>query len=263
MQFDLRSQWAESQTRPVGTRQTLEIEGMEYGFCWIPSGEFEMGSPESEPNRNDDEILHHVILTRGFWLLETPVTQKLYESVMEIVPSAFKGDDRPVEQVSYDDARTFCWRLTRLLSNGIKATLPTEAQWEYSCRAGTTTPFSFGNSLNGDRANCNGLSPYGTDVKGEYPYRTTSVKKYAPNPWGLFDMHGNVFEWTLDFYGDYPMGDVVDPTGPTAGSSHVCRGGSWFFPAAACRSAYRDELDINCLSAAVGFRILLNYEEQL
>ena len=250
--------WSASTRRKAGTRQTLEIGSEEYGFCWIPAGEFDMGSPSSEEERDDDETLHHVKLTKGFWMLETPVTQSLYEEVMKENPSHFKGGNLPVECVSWDEANEFCEELTKRLPSGLRASLPTEAQWEYSCRAGTKTAFSFGNELNGDQANCDGNYPYGSSRKGKYLEKTSPVKSYDPNACGLYDMHGNVWEWVLDYYGDYPTGTVVDPKGPDTASLRVVRGGSWYSYARYCRSASRDWNSPVIRYGILGFRFLLS-----
>ena len=122
---------------------------------------------------------------------------------------------------------------------GLQFALPTEAQWERACRAGTTTPYSCGNSLNGDKANCHGRYPYGTNTEGKYVGKTTPVGSYSANAWGLKDMHGNVWEWCEDWYGDYTAGTVTDPTGPQSGSRRVLRGGGWGSDARSCRSANR------------------------
>ena len=252
------SKWSESSSRKAGTRQTLEIGDVAYGFCWIPAGEFDMGSPESEKGHGGDETLHHVELTKGFWMLETEVTQALYKEIMGTNPSNFKGDNLPVEMVSWEDATRFCDKLTKRLPKGLKASLPTEAQWEYACRAGTTTPFSFGSDLNGDKANCDGNFPYGTSTQGKSLGKTRSVKSYEPNAWGLYDMHGNVWEWTSDFYGAYPSGTVVDPTGPDTASDRVIRGACWGDDAWNCRSAYRLGISAVARIGNLGFRCLLS-----
>lgn len=251
------SPWSESSSRKAGTRQTLKIGSQEYGFCWMPAGEFDMGSPEMEKERWDNETLHHVKLTRGFWMLESPTPQSLYKAIMGENPSNFKGDNLPVETVSWYDAMKFCAELTKRLPQGLKASLPTESQWEYACRAGTTTPYSFGNVLNGDKANCDGNYPYGTRKKGRYLGKTSPLKSYAPNGWGLYDVHGNVWEWCLDYYGEYPTGTVVDPKGPDSASDRVIRGGGWGIYAGDCRSAIRCR-DSSChRSSRLGFRFLL------
>lgn len=255
------SSWSESSTRPAGFRQTLKVGDAEYGFCWIPAGEFDMGSPESEEGRHDDEVLRHVTLTRGFWLLETPTTQAFYEEVMGTNLSYFKGDDLPVEEVSWFDAIEFCAALTLRLPKGLVATLPTGAQWEYACRAGTKTPFWFGDALNGDKANCNGYHPYGTEVEGPCLDRTSPVKSYAPNPWGLYDVHGNVDELLLDCCGDYSTGSAVDPyNAPVADDCRrAIRGGSWYSDPKDCRSAsrYGAAPDPLFRNDDIGFRVLL------
>lgn len=255
--------WIKEPGRYAGFARRLSLGGEEYGFCWIPPGEFDMGSPKGllgfggEADRCDDESLHHVVLTAGFWLLETPVTQRFYERIMETNPSRFRGVELPVESASWNEAVDFCERLTELLPEGTKASLPTESQWEYSCRAGTSTPYFWGKSLNGDRANCDGNYPCGTNTKGPFLEKTTPPKSYAPNPWGLYDMHGLVNEWTLDWYGRYPKGTVEDPRGADSGEGRVMRGGSWDDPARACRSASRDWYEPDDRYEDLGFRVLL------
>jgi len=261
------SAWSESSKRKAGTRKTLKFGNEEYGFCWIPAGEFEMGSLGFEKDRDDYEELHHVKLTKGFWILETEVTQELYQEVMGTNPSLFKGErsrfkenNLPVEEITWDDAMKFSEELTKRLPKGLNATLPTEAQWEYACRAGTTTPFSFGDSLNGDKANCNGHYPYGTNEEGRDVEQTTPVKSYPANPWGLYDMHGNVSEWTSDRYELYTSKSATDPTGPNVGTKHVYRGGSWSNGAARCRSAYRTNHEQHVKTNNIGFRVVLTCE---
>ena len=234
----------------------------------IRAGSFMMGSPESEALRVCDERQHRVTLTKDFWLGRYEVTQGQWQAVMGSNPSQFKNGDRyPVEQVSWNDAMEFCRKVTeRERTSGrlpakYEYTLPTEAQWEYACRAGTTTPFSFGSALNGDKANCDGNCPYGTG-KGKYLKCTTPVGIYAPNAWGLYDMHGNVSEWCRDrYYEKYPSGDVSDPVGPwfVFGSTRVLRGGSWDDYAECCRSASRNNCSpahrgaVNLMFRSIGF----------
>ena len=245
----------------AGTRRTMKLDGVEYGFCYCPAGTFMMGSPASEKEHRKNERQHEVTLTRGFWMLETPCTQRLWTAVMGNNPSYFKGDDLPVEQVSYDDCQSFLSKLTkRLAPSGYEFRLPTEAEWEYACRAGTTTPFSWGQTLNGDKANCNGKYPYGTKKKkkkGRYLEHTSRVKSYEANPWGLYDMHGNVWEWCSDGLGAYPSGSVTDPTGPKRGKVRVGRGGGWYSNAELCRSAYRGQGAPTTRFSGLGFRFLL------
>lgn len=224
----------------AGDVKTITLPGgatME--FCWCPAGSFMMGSPESESERRSDETLHRVSLTKGFWMGKYEVTQRQWESVMGSNPSNFNGADRPVEMVSWDNCQNFVQKINA--ANQVVVALPTEAQWEYACRAGTTTPFNFGAVLNGDKANCNGNYPYGTTMKGRYREGTTSVGSYAPNAWGLYDMHGNVYEWCADWYDKdyYSRSPLEDPTGPELGARRVNRGGRFSGEAFYCRSACR------------------------
>ena len=239
--FGFAQSAAENTAIPAGERMVLTINEVKYPFRWCPAGTFMMGSPESELERESNETQHQVTLTRGFWLLETAVTQTMWVSVMGDTPRAFRGNNFPMDLISWDDSQAYAQKLNDLKSapSGYRFSLPTEAQWEYACRAGTTTPFHFGSVLNGDNANCTGDFPYGTETKGPSLSRTTDVGSYPANAWGLHDMHGNVWEWCLDWKGDYPNSDATDPTGPAAGSERVLRGGSWCSSAVACRSAYR------------------------
>ena len=136
--------------------------------------------------------------------------------------------------------------------------LPTEVEWEYACRAGTTTPFHFGSQLNGRQANCDGTVPYGTDTEGPNLEKTTPVGNYPANAWGLYDMHGNVWEWCSDWYGEYPSASLTDPNGPANGSNRVFRGGSWYGVAVNCRSARRDGDDPSFRDGFLGFRVALS-----
>jgi formylglycine-generating enzyme required for sulfatase activity len=222
--------------------------GME--LLWCVPGTFRMGSPESEEARSEDETTHQVTLTQGFWMGRYEVTQGEWLALMPENPSS-DPDNRhyPVTDVNYDEAKRFCEELTKreieagTLPSGWHYTLPTEAQWEYACRAGTTTPFNFrfglGGMLNGYLANCDGSTPYGFPLRGPNLERTTVAGVYPANRWGFHDMHGNVYEWCLDGYDDYPTGDVVDPTGSEQASSRVYRGGGWDYDARSCRSADR------------------------
>ena len=210
-----------------------------------------MGSPISEMDRDGDEVLHRVRLTRGFWMLETPVTQSFYLQIMGTNPSEFKNDDHPVTRVTFYEATEFCQRLSKFLPDGMRAALPTEAQWEFSCRAGTTTAYNWGSEW--DSLNSNGWRGVVRDCDA-----TTSVKMFPPNGWGLYDMHGNVREWTSDMYYDYPTGGVtVDPAFPSGGCARVSRGGSWAIPPRRCRSAHRCKEVDGVRYGSLGFRILL------
>ncbi|MEM0914904.1 MAG: SUMF1/EgtB/PvdO family nonheme iron enzyme [Planctomycetota bacterium] len=229
--------------------------GME--LAYIPSGEFLMGSPASEEGRDDDERQHRVRLTKPFLLGTTEVTQSQWRSVMgNNPPSRFKGDDLPVDWVSWDDAVEFCRRLSQKESKRYR--LPTESEWEYACRAGTTTPFYFGSTISTDQANYDGDYIYGTGRKGVDRKKTIPVGSFQPNSWGLYDMHGNVFEWCSDRYGDYSNVMMTDPTGLATGESRVLRGGSWSFQPAHCRSASRIRRAPDSQSFSLGFRVALD-----
>lgn len=237
----------------AGERKTVSVNGVEFAFRWCPAGTFMMGSPTSEDGRCDDETQHRVTLTKGFWMMETQVTQKQWKAVMGSNLSNFKGDDLPVEQVSWNDCQEFCKKCVQL---GFPVQLPTEAQWEYACRAGSTTAYFWGNALNGDKANCDGRYPCGTTTEGKYIGKTTPVGSYQSNAWGLYDMHGNVYEWCQDWYGDYPSGSVTDPAGPSSGSYRVIRGGGWLYYARRCRSADRcGNVPADRISS-LGFRVV-------
>ena len=244
----------------AGERKVLTIKGVDFAFRWCPAGTFQMGSPLSEAERGDSETRHEVTLTKGFWMLETSVTQGMYRAITGSNPSSFKsGDNYPVEQVSWFDSQSFCESLNALgvAPAGFEFRLPTEAEWEYACRAGTNTPYFWGSKLNGDKANCDGNYPYGGVSKGRYLEKTSAVGSYPANGWGLCDMHGNVFDWCADWYGDYDAGPQTDPTGPTSGSHRVLRGGCWCFSAKSCRSAYRRANGPASRYSNCGFRLVL------
>ena len=208
---------------------------------WIEPGTFQMGSPETEAERNRDEIQHEVTLTQGYWLADTACTQSLWAVVMGQNPSHFKDADRPVEEVSWEDTEVFIEKLNDHI-DGLKLRLPTEAEWEYACRAGTQTPFWFGDNITTDQVNYYGEYPYAGGEKGEYRQQTVEVKALPCNSWGLYQMHGNVWEWCIDWYGEYPEGIVTDPIGPKTGGRRVLRGGGWFSYGRGVRSAQRYQL---------------------
>ena len=228
----------------------------------IPEGEFQMGSPTSEEQRSKDEVEHRVQITSPFYLGVFEVTQEEYEEVMDNNPSGFRDVERlPVENVSWEDALEFCRELSlhpEETSAGRKYRLPTEAEWEFACRAGTSTPFSFGETLTSDQANFDGTAPYGIEAKREYLGQTSPVGSYRPNAFGLFDMHGNVWEWCSDLYSEdyYANSPVEDPPGPATGSRHVIRGGSWYNFGHCLRSAYRYEFTPPLEDNFYGFRVV-------
>jgi sulfatase modifying factor 1 len=245
------------------TSHTVASINMDMIFC--PPGTFTMGSPASEANRGTDETQHQVTLTNGFYLGKYEVTQAQYEAVMtgnpeglNATPSGFTGTNRPVEKVSWNDAQIFLSRLNQMeqtagrLPSGWKYVLPTEAQWEYACRAGATTTYSWGNTIAAANANYNWDGAYntGSDFK-----QTRDVGQYAANPWGFFDMHGNVREWVHDWKANYPGGAQTNPEGPASGSYQVDRGGSWFSVGAYLRSAERNFYTPSYRDNGRGFRV--------
>ena len=216
----------------------------------LPSGRFRMGS---KSGASDEEPQHEVMLTKWFMLGLHEVTQSQYERVMGKNPSSFKGANNPVEWVSWEDAVKFCQKLSALPAEkaaGRVYRLPTEAEWEYACRAGTTTKYSFGDD---DTELGNYAWFSGNSGKTSHP-----VGGKQPNAWGLYDMHGNVWEWCQDWYGDYPSGAVTDPTGAASGSGRVGRGGSWFITAEFCRSALRGRYYPSSRYYYFGFRVSLS-----
>ena len=242
---------------------------------WIPAGTFTMGSPKDELGRFDNEVQHEVTLTRRYYIGVFEVTQKQWNLIMGSNPSENQGDTRPVECVSYDirgtekgagwprgghevDDGSFLGKLRS--KTGLAFDLPTEAQWEYACRAGTTTALNSGKNLT-DEDKCPYMAEVGrfrynqSDGKGGYD-KHTKVGSYQPNAWGLYDMHGNVWEWCLDWYGENPRSAVTDPQGPDSGSGRVWRGGSWYDGAQFCRSTFRGSLDPSYSYGFSGFRVV-------
>ncbi|MFO0878905.1 MAG: formylglycine-generating enzyme family protein [Gemmataceae bacterium] len=242
-------------------------------FVLIPAGKFVMGSPSDEAGRRDNEgPQHEVIITRPFYLGIHPVTQAQYLKVMGTNPARFQGaagggPDHPVESVSWDDAQNLARWLSEMLSESQARRsyrLPTEAEWEYACRAGSTTPFSFGNTLSGERASIDGNHPYGDAPRTPSVPRTARVGSFPANHFGLYDMHGNVWEWCADWYDAayYPRAPRQDPPGPEVGLYRVLRGGSWRNQAATCRSAYRNALAPNQRQPFIGFRLVLDWSPE-
>jgi len=241
--------------------------GVKLELVWCPPGTFTMGSSMAERRaavaaggkmrHYEGETQHKVTLTKGFWLGKYEVTQRQWQSVMGKNPSGVKsaGLDAPVENVSWEDCQEFVKKLNA--SAGHEYRLPTEAEWEYACRAGTATAFHYGDDLDSSQANFDGTFPRGSGRKGEFLETTVKVGSFRPNAWGLYDMHGNVYEWCQDLYGDYPSGAVTAPAGKGTSSRPVFRGGCWRHGATRCRSADRGRdfpwRSYNCL----GFRVAL------
>jgi len=230
---------------PASSPQSAKLFTNSIGmdFVFIEAGEFTMGSPPDEEGREKDERQRGVKLAKGFHLAVHEVTQVQWLAVMGSNPSHFKGNDLPVEQVSWDDAVAFCTKLSEL--EGKKCRLPTEAEWEYACRAGTTTPFSTGRTISADQANYDGSFTYGKGLKGANRKTTTAAGSFPPNRWGLYDMHGNVWEWCQDKY--------------VGGQAYrVLRGGSWYDPPQYCRSAARTRFAPVYRFALIGFRVAMD-----
>ncbi|MBC8532302.1 flavodoxin [Gehongia tenuis] len=264
--------------------ETVADQDVPEGFILIEGGSFQMGSPDSEPWRSEDETQHSVTVS-DFYISPYELTQADFQMVTNGNPSSFSGENLPVENISWLDAISYCNARSELEgltpaytvdgqnvtwnreANGYR--LPTEAEWEYACRAGTTTPFNTENSPSADEVNYYGHYPY--EIEGNYfsqgdldtqpgQYRETTVEvgSFAPNAYGLYDMHGNVSEWVWDYYGSYSTEEQTDPTGPETGSLRVYRGGGWNDFAKNMRSAYRATLEQDHGSFNIGIRLVRN-----
>ena len=254
------SDWGEDDEH--GLWMALTLGDARQVFRWIAPGRFLMGSPLDEPERYADEVQHEVTLRHGFWLADTACTQAFWQAVAGSNPSSFGDDPRnPVEQVSWDDVQAFIVELERRLP-GLPVRLPTEAEWEYACRAGTTTPSSFGENISPELVNYDGNYPYAGAEKGLYREKTVPVASLPANPWGLYEMHGNVWEWCADWYGDYRTEAQVDPQGPQTGDDRVLRGGSWSNFGRYVRSARRRRYGPGERFDRSGFRLALVPGEQ-
>ena len=258
-------QWQEKQ-KPItvsGYHEKL-AENIAITMIQIPAGEFQMGSPDKEAGRESCEGPQHQVKLRSFFMGQIPVTQAQWQVVvgwpkqqmdLKDQPSHFKGANRPVEQVSWQEAVEFCRRLS--VRTGRDYSLPSEAQWEYACRAGTTTAFSFGETLTPELVNYNGNITYASGSTGVYRQQTTEVGSFSANGWGLHDMHGNVWEWCLDpWHGSYE-GAPADGSAWMAGGGprKLLRGGSWYNGPGNCRSAYRNDSLPDYRSNYIGFRV--------
>jgi formylglycine-generating enzyme required for sulfatase activity len=242
--------------------QFINNIGME--FVLIAPGSFNMGSPPDEPFRNTDETPHKVTLSEAFYIQVTEVTQRQWKAVMRSNPSYFKrcGENCPVDRVSWLDCQKFIRKLNELGEGRYR--LPSEAEWEYACRSGTTTAYVWGDDLDCSRAmfENNTRRDAGRCVehikdRGLKEDSTAPVRSYDASPWGVFDMHGNVWEWCQDWYEeDYPEGEVVDPKGPESGTKRVRRGGSWFKHGTYLRSANRNYAHSASRYRTTGFRLV-------
>ncbi len=251
------------------------VNSLDMKLVLIPAGKFLMGSPASEVERDPEELQHEVEITRPFYMGMYEVTQAQYRKVIGKNPAHFTtkmggGPDYPVEQVRWAEALKFCAELSNLAAEGKAGRvyrLPTEAEWEYACRAGTATVFSGGDALAATQANFDGAYPYGKAPVGPNLKKTAKVGSFPPNAWGLHDMHGNVAEWCADWYDPdyYSHSPTVDPKGPAKGVLgtgfasdyfRVVRGGCWLDEGRACRSAYRFRLQSSEPYRLVGFRVV-------
>jgi formylglycine-generating enzyme required for sulfatase activity len=285
-----------SKTAPQGPLEDLPEAAPHLTLLWVSPGRFWMGSPETEPERRDSEGPQHLVQLQGFFMSQTPITQAQWREVagwqegpgeqwgreMKTDPSRFQSkewpeenevrllqgesntDQRPVELVSWEDAMEFCYRLSK--RTGRTYTLPSEAQWEYACRAGTTTPFCFGDMISSELANYDGNYAYANGSKGIYREQTTPVGMFPANSWGLHDMHGNVWEWCLDEWRDSYEGAPTDgrawgdaaegEKSKESVKAKLLRGGSWDDFPRSCRSAYRFRSQPDGAFNCVGFRVV-------
>jgi len=258
-------------------------------MVWIEGGTFTMGSTDSEPGHNENAEPQRQVTISGFYIGKYEVTQKEFQEVMGRNPSWFRGNNLPVEQVSWYDVVEYCnkrsqkeglnpaytieknkidpnntdrfdnlkWTVTwNRDADGYR--LPTEAEWEYACRAGTTTPFNTGDNITTRQANYNGNYPYNNNAEGEYLQKTTPAGSFAPNAWGLYDTHGNVWEWCWDLYGKYASGPQTDPVGESKWSFRSFRGGGWFNEGSRLRSADRSNGFPAYRFYNLGFRLARN-----
>jgi len=256
---------------------SVAVDAPHLTMLWIPPGRFWMGSPADETGRSEAEGPQHLVQLQGFFMSQTLITQAQWRALamgkpaksgqerltkLDPDPSGFNGDQRPVEQVSWHEAMEFCRRLSQ--RTGRHYTLPSEAQWEYACRAGTTTPFHFGATINMELANLNGKFVYEDGEKGEDRKQTTEVASFPANPWGLYDMHGNVWEWCLDHWHDNYAGAPEDGSvwhNDDANENQdeyrrrLLRGGSWLNHPGNCRSAYRSTNHPDYRDDFIGFRV--------
>ena len=243
-----RNESAKYFTEDLGSGVTLEM-------VEIPGGTFIMGSPENEAGRDSDESPQHQVTVPSFFMGKYELTQAQYQAIVGSNPSRFKSNNRPVERVSWNDAVKFCEKLSQKTGKNYK--LPSEAEWEYACRAGTTTPFYFGESITPELVNYNGNYTYASAPKGQYRQQTTDVGSFPPNAFGLYDMHGNVWEWCQDDYINSYNNAPTDGSALTGRSStKLLRGGSWSNNPESCRSAYRLNYNLVNYNYSIGFRVV-------
>jgi formylglycine-generating enzyme required for sulfatase activity len=247
---------------PTSALEKTYTNSLGMTFVMIPSGSFIMGSPPEQPFRGNSEIRHQVTISKPFYMQATEVTVKQWHAIMgrRMLVSHEGMDHMPVTRVSWFDCMKFIKRLNRLGEGTYR--LPTEAEWEYAARAGTTTAFSWGDAIDCDKAMYGNNSQKDDEcqlyIKSRKLQidRPAPVKSYSPNPWGLYDMHGNVWEWCSDWYGQYGQASATDPTGPESGSMRIRRGGSWFKYGYYCRSANRSFGHPATRYQTTGFRLV-------
>lgn len=230
-----------------------------FEMVYIPGGKFLMGSPETEKDRFEEEGPQYEVTVKPFFMGKYPVTQAQYEVLMAENPSSFKGKNRPVERVSWDQAVEFCRRLSDLTGREYK--LPSEAQWEYAARAGTTTPFYYGETITNELANYDGNYIYAQEPKGQYKEQTTDIGDFPPNAFGLYDIHGNVWEWCEDSWHDNYEGTPTDGVAGISlnGRYRALRGGSWYNVPSYCRVAKRNYHDRAGIANDFGFRVCCSH----
>ncbi|WP_052707013.1 formylglycine-generating enzyme family protein [Teredinibacter turnerae] len=263
----LAIEWGEDD---FGLYQMVELFGVEHVFRWIPPGLFQLGSPKNEEGRFERETLHWVTLTEGFWLGETVISQQQWKAVMDENRSETAEDNLPQVRISWDD----CARFIEAINSehkGLGARFPTEAEWEYACRAGSNTTVCWGEKLDLSNANFLGTWDFGVNREGGALQKICPVKSYLPNAWGLYQMHGNVWEWCWDYFSDYPAGNSENPEGPeeetvsedyklNGRAVRVLRGGSWGSRGRNLRSAYRGRNRPDERNNYIGFRLALGRE---
>ncbi len=243
---------AEYSREDLGNGVTLDMVA-------IPGGAFMMGSPETEKERSSNEGPQRSVTVPAFFMAKYPVTQAQWQAVMGNNPSYFKGANRPVESVSWHEAVEFCQKLSQRMGKNYR--LPSEAEWEYACRAGTTTSFYFGETITPDLANYNGDYTYGNGPKGVYREKTTDVGSFPPNAFGLYDMHGNVWEWCQDvWHENYNSAPTDGSAWESGGDSHLrlLRGGYWYDNPRNCRAAYRHCNSPGNRNNYIGFRFAVS-----
>ena len=250
----------EATAKALGVKRELVFEfdgNVAMKLVLVPAGRFMMGSPKDEKERFDDEgPRHEVTITRPFYMGVCDVTQGQFALMMGWNASQFRDPNNPVEFVTWKDAAAFCKAVSE--STGLSVRLPTEAEWEYACRAGSATPFNTGDTISVEQANYDGDYVYGEGVTGKCLRQTTPAGSYKPNAFGLCDMHGNVWQWCSDWYDDdyYANSPKTDPAGPKKGEFRVMRGGSWFVNPWSCRSAFRGTYRPVHGNFAIGFRVV-------